>query len=84
MTKWGERPSPTDASQYRSTASLAEFELLRFLVENKNRALRPAQPGTGLGLRRFIETRSVNDVGRAAGLSAQIQPVVGLGYRFVD
>jgi DNA-binding response OmpR family regulator len=67
-----------------------EFELLRFLVENRNRVLsRDRLLERVWGYERFIETRSVDvHVGRlraklgAAG--AQIETVVGLGYRFVD
>lgn len=67
-----------------------EFELLRFLVENRNRVLsRNRLLERVWGYERFIETRSVDvHVGRlrsklgAAG--AQIETVVGLGYRFVE
>ena len=67
-----------------------EFELLRFLVENKNRVLsRDRLLERVWGYDRFVETRSVDvHVGRlraklgAAG--SQIETVVGLGYRFVD
>jgi DNA-binding response OmpR family regulator len=67
-----------------------EFELLRFLVENRNRVLsRDRLLERVWGYDRFIETRSVDvHVGRlraklgAAG--AQIETVVGLGYRFVE
>jgi DNA-binding response OmpR family regulator len=67
-----------------------EFELLRFLVENRNRVLsRDRLLERVWGYERFIETRSVDvHVGRlrsklgAAG--AQIETVVGLGYRFVE
>jgi DNA-binding response OmpR family regulator len=67
-----------------------EFELLRFLVENRNRVLsRDRLLERVWGLDRSIETRSVDvHVGRlrsklgAAG--AQIETVVGLGYRFVE
>jgi DNA-binding response OmpR family regulator len=66
-----------------------EFELLRFLVENRNRVLsRDRLLERVWGYERSIETRSVDvHVGRlrsklgAAG--AQIETVVGLGYRFV-
>ncbi len=65
-----------------------EFELLRFLVENKNRVLsRDRLLERVWGYDRFIETRSVDvHVGRLraklgpAGL--QIETVIGLGYRF--
>jgi DNA-binding response OmpR family regulator len=67
-----------------------EFELLRFLVENRNRVLsRDRLLERVWGYDRVIETRSVDvHVGRlraklgAAG--AQIETVVGLGYRFVE
>jgi DNA-binding response OmpR family regulator len=67
-----------------------EFELLKFLVENRNRVLsRDRLLERVWGYDRFIETRSVDvHVGRlrsklgAAG--GQIETVVGLGYRFVE
>ena len=67
-----------------------EFELLRFLVENRNRVLsRDRLLERVWGYDRFIETRSVDvHIGRlrsklgAAG--QQIETVVGLGYRFVE
>ena len=67
-----------------------EFELLHFLVENKNRVLsRERLLERVWGYNRFIETRSVDvHVGRlraklgAAG--TQIETVIGLGYRFVE
>jgi len=67
-----------------------EFELLKFLVENRNRVLsRDRLLERVWGYDRFIETRSVDvHVGRlraklgAAG--TQIETVVGLGYRFVE
>jgi DNA-binding response OmpR family regulator len=67
-----------------------EFELLRHLVENRNRVLsRDRLLERVWGYERLIETRSVDvHVGRlrsklgAAG--GQIETVVGLGYRFVD
>ncbi len=67
-----------------------EFELLRFLVDNKNRVLsRDRLLERVWGYERSIETRSVDvHVGRlraklgAAG--TQIETVVGLGYRFVE
>jgi DNA-binding response OmpR family regulator len=67
-----------------------EFELLRFLVENRNRVLsRERLLERVWGYDRFIETRSVDvHVGRLrAKLGAagpQIETVVGLGYRFVE
>lgn len=67
-----------------------EFELLRFLVENRNRVIsRDRLLERVWGYSKFIETRSVDvHVGRlrnklgAAG--NQIETVVGLGYRFVE
>ncbi|MES1254911.1 MAG: response regulator transcription factor [Acidobacteriota bacterium] len=67
-----------------------EFELLRYLVQNKNRVIsRDRLLERVWGYDRLIETRSVDvHVGRlrnklrAAG--PQIETVVGLGYRFVD
>ena len=77
-----------DAQPVRLTRR--EFELLRFLVENKNRVLsRDRLLERVWGYDRFIETRSVDvHVGRLrAKLSTagkQIETVVGLGYRFVE
>ncbi len=67
-----------------------EFELLKCLVENRNRVLsRDRLLERVWGYEQFIETRSVDvHVGRlrsklgAAG--DQIETVVGLGYRFVE
>ena len=67
-----------------------EFELLKCLVENRNRVLsRDRLLERVWGYEQFIETRSVDvHVGRlrsklgAAG--PQIETVVGLGYRFVE
>ncbi len=67
-----------------------EFELLKFLVDNRNRVLsRDRLLERVWGYDRFVETRSVDvHVGRLrAKLGAagpQIETVVGLGYRFVD
>lgn len=67
-----------------------EFELLRFLVENRNRVLsRDRLLERVWGYERFIETRSVDvHVGRLRaklGIAGQqIETVVGLGYRFVE
>jgi DNA-binding response OmpR family regulator len=67
-----------------------EFELLRFLVDNKNRVLsRDRLLERVWGYERSIETRSVDvHVGRLrAKLGAagpQIETVVGLGYRFIE
>lgn len=67
-----------------------EFDLLRCLVENRNRVLsRDRLLERVWGYEQFIETRSVDvHVGRlrsklgAAG--PQIETVVGLGYKFVE
>ena len=67
-----------------------EYELLRYLVENRNRVLsRDRLLERVWGYDRVVETRSVDvHVGRlrsklgAAG--KQIETVVGLGYRFVE
>jgi len=67
-----------------------EFELLRFLVENRNRVLsrdRLLQRVWGYDL--GVETRSVDvHVGRLraklGSAGSQIETVVGLGYRFVE
>lgn len=67
-----------------------EFELLRYLVENRNRVIsRDRLLERVWGYDRVIETRSVDvHIGRlrsklkAAG--RQIETVVGLGYRFVE
>jgi two-component system phosphate regulon response regulator PhoB len=67
-----------------------EFELLRFLVENRNRVLsRDRLLERVWGYDRFIETRSVDvHVGRLRAklgpAGPQIETVVGLGYRFVE
>lgn len=67
-----------------------EFELLRFLVDNRNRVIsRDRLLERVWGYERSIETRSVDvHVGRLrAKLGAagpQIETVVGLGYRFVE
>ena len=67
-----------------------EFELLRYLVENRNRVLsRDRLLERVWGYDRFIETRSVDvHVGRLrAKLGAageQIETVIGLGYRFAE
>jgi DNA-binding response OmpR family regulator len=67
-----------------------EFELLRFLVENRNRVLsRDRLLERVWGYDRFIETRSVDvHVGRLRAklgvVGQQIETVVGLGYRFVE
>jgi DNA-binding response OmpR family regulator len=67
-----------------------EFELLRFLVENRNRVLsRDRLLEKVWGYERFVETRSVDvHVGRLRAklgtVGEQIETVVGLGYRFVE
>ena len=67
-----------------------EFELLRFLVENRNRVLsRDRLLEKVWGYERFVETRSVDvHVGRLraklGAVGQQIETVVGLGYRFVE
>ncbi|OFW40311.1 MAG: hypothetical protein A3J29_12465 [Acidobacteria bacterium RIFCSPLOWO2_12_FULL_67_14b] len=67
-----------------------EFELLRYLVENRNRVLsRDRLLERVWGYDRIIETRSVDvHVGRLrAKLGAagrQIETVVGLGYKFIE
>jgi two-component system alkaline phosphatase synthesis response regulator PhoP len=67
-----------------------EFELLKCLVENRNRVLsRDRLLERVWGYEQFIETRSVDvHVGRLRSklgtAGPQIETVVGLGYRFVD
>ena len=67
-----------------------EFELLKYLVENRNRVLsRDRLLERVWGYDRFIETRSVEvHVGRLRGklgaAGKQIETVVGLGYRFIE
>ena len=67
-----------------------EFELLRFLVENRNRVIsRDRLLERVWGYDRMIETRSVDvHVGRLRGklgpAGRQIETIVGLGYRFVE
>lgn len=77
-----------DGSQIRLTRR--EFELLRFLVQNRNRVIsRDRLLERVWGYQHVVETRSVDvhigrlrgKLGRAAG---QIETVVGLGYRFID
>ena len=67
-----------------------EFELLRYLVQNKNRVIsRDRLLERVWGYDRLVETRSV-DVhvgrlrGKLGGAGRQIETVVGLGYRFID
>ena len=77
-----------DGRQIRLTRR--EFELLKHLVENRNRVLsRDRLLERVWGYDRMIETRSVDvHVGRLrAKLGAagkQIETVVGLGYRFIE
>jgi DNA-binding response OmpR family regulator len=67
-----------------------EFELLQFLVQNKNRVIsRDRLLERVWGYERLVETRSVDvHVGRLRSklrsAGRQIETVVGLGYRFVD
>ena len=67
-----------------------EFELLCFLVENRNRVIsRDRLLERVWGYERLVETRSVDvHVGRLRNklrtAGHQIETVVGLGYRFVD
>jgi DNA-binding response OmpR family regulator len=67
-----------------------EFELLRYLVQNKNRVVsRDRLLERVWGYERVVETRSVDvHVGRLRAklrqAGRQIETVVGLGYRFVD
>jgi two-component system alkaline phosphatase synthesis response regulator PhoP len=67
-----------------------EFELLRYLVQNKNRVVsRDRLLERVWGYERLVETRSVDvHVGRLRGklrdAGRQIETVVGLGYRFID
>ena len=67
-----------------------EFELLRYLVQNKNRVVsRDRLLERVWGYDRMVETRSVDvHVGRLrsklGGAGRQIETVVGLGYRFID
>ena len=67
-----------------------EFELLRFLVDNRNRVLsRDRLLERVWGYERFIETRSVDvHVGRLRAklgvVGQQIETVIGMGYRFVE
>jgi len=67
-----------------------EFELLRYLVQNKNRVVsRDRLLELVWGYERLVETRSVDvHVGRLRGklgeAGRQIETVVGLGYRFID
>jgi len=67
-----------------------EFELLKCLVENRNRVLtRDRLLERAWGYDHYVETRSVDvHVGRLRSklrtVGRQIETVVGLGYRFVE
>jgi DNA-binding response OmpR family regulator len=67
-----------------------EFELLKYLVQNRNRVIsRDRLLERVWGYDRIVETRSVDvHVGRLRGklgvAADQIETVVGLGYRFVE
>jgi two-component system alkaline phosphatase synthesis response regulator PhoP len=77
-----------DGQQVRLTRR--EFELLRYLVVNKNRVVsRDRLLERVWGYDRQVETRSVDvHVGRLRSklgeAGRQIETVVGLGYRFID
>ena len=77
-----------DGTQIRLTRR--EFELLRFLVENRNRVIsRDKLLERVWGWDDSVETRSVDvHIGRLRsklGIAArQIETVIGLGYRFID
>ena len=77
-----------DGEQIRLTRR--EFELLRHLVENRNRVLsRDRLLERVWGYDRSIETRSVDvHVGRLRGklgvAGKQIETVAGLAYRFIE
>jgi DNA-binding response OmpR family regulator len=77
-----------DGSQVRLTRR--EFELLRYLVENRNRVIsRDKLLERVWGWDDSVETRSVDvHIGRLRsklGTAArQIETVIGLGYRFID
>jgi two-component system, OmpR family, alkaline phosphatase synthesis response regulator PhoP len=67
-----------------------EFELLRYLVQNRNRVVsRDRLLERVWGYDRLVETRSVDvHVGRLRSklrdAGSQIETIIGLGYRFVD
>lgn len=77
-----------DGSQVRLTRR--EFELLRYLVENRNRVIsRDKLLERVWGWDDSVETRSVDvHIGRLRSklgiASRQIETVIGLGYRFID
>ena len=72
------------------TLTRREFELLKFLIENRNRVIsRDRLLERVWGYDRLVETRSVDvHVGRLrsklGSAGRQIETVVGLGYRFID
>ena len=67
-----------------------EFELLRYLVQNRNRVIsRDRLLERVWGYENTVETRSVDvHIGRLRGklgpAASQIETVVGLGYRFIE
>jgi DNA-binding response OmpR family regulator len=67
-----------------------EFELLRYLVQNRNRVIsRDRLLERVWGYENSVETRSVDvHIGRLRGklgaAASQIETVVGLGYRFIE
>jgi DNA-binding response OmpR family regulator len=77
-----------DGEQVRLTRR--EFELLRYLVQNKNRVVsRDRLLERVWGYDRMVETRSVDvHVGRLrqklGSAGRQIETAVGLGYKFID
>ena len=77
-----------DGSQVRLTRR--EFELLRYLVENRNRVIsRDRLLERVWGWDDSVETRSVDvHIGRLRSklgiASRHIETVIGLGYRFID
>ena len=77
-----------DGSPIRLTRR--EFELLRYLVQNRNRVIsRDRLLERVWGYENSVETRSVDvHIGRLRGklgpAAFQIETVVGLGYRFIE
>lgn len=67
-----------------------EFQLLRFLIENRNRVIsRDRLLDRVWGYDRMLDTRTVDvHVGRLRGklraAGPQIETVIGMGYRFAD
>ena len=84
------RGPAAEQRQGRYQGARREFELLRYLVQNKNRVVsRDRLLERVWGYERLVETRSVDvHVGRLRNklrtAGHQIETVVGLGYRFVD